>query len=93
VAAVNEQISLLVDVWTVAWTVVLGLGYLADHTPFPRLSVLRQTGVVHAMMLSSAAVVLGLTLGERSEAAAILTAWAVLTSSVKLLWDSWETGE
>ena len=70
----NEQISFLVDLWTVAWTVVLLLGYLAEFTPFPRLSLLRHARVAHAMMLSSAAVVLGLTLGERTEAAAIVTA-------------------
>jgi hypothetical protein len=90
---VNEQISLLVDLWTVAWTVVLVLGYLADFTPFPRLRFLRESRVAHAMMLSSAAVVLGLTLGERTEAAAIVTAWAVVTSSVKMLWDNWEAGD
>jgi hypothetical protein len=90
---VTEQISLLVDLWTVAWTVVLVLGYVADFTPFPRLRFLREPGVAHAMMLSSAAVVLGLTLGDRIEAAAVVTAWAVVTSSVKMLWDNWEAGD
>jgi hypothetical protein len=80
----------LVDVWTVAWTLALGLGYLADRTPVPRLALLREPRAAHALLLSSAAMVLGLILGGRPEAGAILTAWAVVTASVKMMLDNWE---
>lgn len=90
----TEQMSLLVDVWTVAWTLVIGLGYVANRTPFPRLAALREPTIVNVMLLSSADVVLGLLLGGRPEAGAILTAWAVLTSFVKSLMDHWnEAGD
>lgn len=89
----SEQINTFVDVWTVAWTLVVAAGYLAELTPFPRLSILRSTPVLHGLLVSSAAVVLGLTVLERPRAAALVTAWAIIAASIKLLWDAWETDE
>ena len=86
----TQQMSTLVDVWTISWTVALGLGYVAERTPFPRLAMLREPAAAQAMLLSSAAMLLGLILGGRPEAGAILTAWAVVTTSVKMLLDNWE---
>jgi hypothetical protein len=83
----NEDIASLVDAWSVVWTALLLVGYLAELTPWPRLRVLRATGVASFMLLSSSAVVLGLVLAERTESAAVLSAWAVVTCSVKLIWD------
>jgi hypothetical protein len=84
----NESIAHFVDVWTVAWTAIIGMGYVAQFTPWPRLKFLKSNAMAHLMMLSSAAVVLGLTLMEASEIAAVLTAWAVIIASVKLIYDS-----
>lgn len=84
---ITEGIATFVDAWAVAWSAVLGLGYLAELTPWPSLRVLRTRGVASAMLLSSAAVVFGLTLAGAREAAAVVTAWAVVISSVKLLYD------
>jgi phosphatidylserine synthase len=84
----NESIAHFVDMWTVAWTAAIAVGYVARFTPWPGLKVLKSNVMTHLMMLSSAAVVLGLTLLEASEIAAVLTAWAVVIASVKLIYDS-----
>ena len=84
----SESINLLVDTWAVVWTVVMVAGYFAEYTPWPGLKALRDEGLARLMLLSSAAVVLGLTLGGAREASAILAAWAIVVSSVKLLYDS-----
>jgi hypothetical protein len=85
-----ENINSLVDSWTVAWTLVLVLGFVAEFTPWPALRLLKSPRVTMAMLLSSAAVVLGLTLADRTETAAVVTAWAIVMSSVKLLWEIFE---
>ena len=79
---------MFVDAWAVAWSVVLLLGYLAERTPWPSLKVLRENSVARTMLVTSAAAVLGLTLAGAREPSAILAAWAIITSSVKLLYDS-----
>ena len=84
----SEQIRLFVDSWAVAWSAVLVLGYVAELTPWPSLKALRADSVVRAMLALSAAAVLGLTLADAREPSAILAAWAIVTSSVKLLYDS-----
>ena|SRR5437016_2524237 len=84
----SEEIRVFVDSWAVAWSVVLLLGYLAELTPWPALKALRANAVAKVMLLTSAAAVLGLTLAEAREASAVLAAWAIITSSVKLLYDS-----
>ena len=84
----NESIAQFVDVWTVVWTALIALGYVARYTPWPRLKFLKSSFVAHMMILSSSAVVLGLTLAEASEIAAVLAAWAIVICSVKLIYDS-----
>jgi hypothetical protein len=83
----SDSIATFVDSWTVAWTITLLAGYLADLTPWPSLKVLRSTRVATLMVMASAAAVLGLTLAGATEASAVLAAWAIVTSSVKLLYD------
>jgi hypothetical protein len=83
----TDMIATFVDTWTVAWTVTLLAGYLADLTPWPALKVLSSSRVGTFMVMASAAAVLGLTLAEATEASAVLAAWAIITSSVKLLYD------
>ena len=84
----SEEIRVFVDAWAVAWSAILLLGYLADLTPWPSLKALRENAVAKIMLVLSAAAVLGLTLAGAREASAILAAWAIVTSSVKLLYDS-----
>jgi hypothetical protein len=43
--------------------------------------------VAKFMLLSTGAAVLGLTLAGAREPSAVLAAWAIITSSVKLLYD------
>ncbi|HEU0105054.1 MAG TPA: hypothetical protein VFT38_02720 [Vicinamibacteria bacterium] len=84
----SEQIRIFVDSWAVAWSALLLLGYVAHLTPWPSLKVLRADSVARTMLALSAAAVLGLTLAGAREPSAILAAWAIITSSVKLLYDS-----
>lgn len=84
----SDQIRLFVDSWAVAWSAVLILGYVAELTPWPALKALRADSVARLMLALSAAAVLGLTLAGAREPSAILAAWAIITSSVKLLYDS-----
>jgi hypothetical protein len=86
----NEQVANLVDMWTVVWTVLLLAGYLAELTPFPRLAALRTTTAASVMLLTSSLVVFVLILADHSEAAAVLVAWAIVTCSVKLIWEMFE---
>ncbi len=84
----SENIRLLVDTWAVVWSVAMLSGYFAHHTPWPRLSALKSEGLARVMLLSTIAVVLGLTLGGAREASAVLASWAIVASSVKLLYDT-----
>jgi hypothetical protein len=84
----SEEIRMFVDSWAVAWSAVLLLGYVAELTPWPSLKVLRADSVTRTMLVLSAAAVLGLTLAGAREPSAVLAAWAIITSSVKLLYDS-----
>lgn len=88
----TDGVAAFVDWWTVAWTLTLLTGYLAELTPWPGLKVLRSPRLATFMVLASAAAVLGLTLAEATEASAVLAAWAIVTSSVKILYDSFARG-
>ena len=81
-----STIASFVDWWTLGWTTLLVLGYLADLTPWPRLRVLRSPGAARTMLLLSTALVLGFTLGGDSRAAAVMAAWAIVFSSVNWLY-------
>lgn len=83
----GEAMARFVDVWAVGWTLAVLLGYFAHRTPFPRLEFLRSPGVAKAMLLLTAAIVLGLTLAGAREPSAVLATWAIVISSVKLLYD------
>jgi hypothetical protein len=84
----SDLIRIFVDSWAVVWSVLLLLGYLAELTPWPALKALRGDAVAKALLALSMAAVLGLTLAGARESSAILAAWAIVTSSVKLLYDS-----
>ena len=84
----SDQIRLFVDSWAVAWSALLLVGYVAELTPWPSLKALRGDSVARVMLALSAAAVLGLTLAGAREPSAILAAWAIITSSVKFLYDS-----
>lgn len=79
-------VASFVDWWTLGWTLVLVLGYVADLTPWPRLRVLRSPGASRTMLLLSTALVLGFTLGGDSKASAVMAAWAIVFSSVNWLY-------
>lgn len=86
-------VASFVDWWTLSWSVVLGLGYVADLTPWPRLRVLRSPGASRTMLIFSTALVLGFTLGGDSRAAAVMAAWAIVFSSVNWLYHYFTTLE
>jgi hypothetical protein len=83
----GEQIRIFVDGWAILWTALLLAGYVAEATPWPGLSVLRGNTVARYLLLSTSAAVLGLTLAGAREPSAILAAWGIITTSVKLLYD------
>ena len=82
-----------VDWWTLCWTLVLVLGYLADLTPWPRLRVLRSPAVSRTMLILSTALVLGFTLGGDTRASAVMAAWAIVFGSVNWLYHYFTTFE
>ena len=79
-------VTAFVDWWTLSWSVILGLGYVADLTPWPRLRVLRSPAATRSMLLLSTALVLGFTLGGDSRSSAVMAAWAIVFSSVNWLY-------
>ncbi|HVR71185.1 MAG TPA: hypothetical protein VMT87_10110 [Vicinamibacteria bacterium] len=81
----REAINLFVDSWTIGWTALLALGYLADLTPWPRLSALRSPSVAKLLLLSSTAVVLGFTFAAADTATATIATWAIVFSSLNWL--------
>jgi len=84
----SDFIRIFVDSWAVTWSLVLLVGYVAELTPWPSLKALRSGPVAKLILALSIAAVLGLTLAGAREPSAILAAWAIVTSSVKLLYDS-----
>ena len=81
----REAINLFVDGWTVGWTAVLVLGYVADLTPWPRLSALRSPLAAKLLVLSSMAVVFGFTLAGATKATTSVATWAIVFSSLNWL--------
>jgi hypothetical protein len=82
---VDGALGLLVQVWMLAWSAVLALGYLAGFTPWPGLRVLRSQAVTKVLLLSSTALVGGFTLAGVTQYCALLATWAVLFSSLNWL--------
>lgn len=89
----REAINLFVDCWTVGWTVVLALGYVAEFTPWPRLTVLRSPRVAKLLLLLSMAVVLGFTLAGDTKATTTITTWAIVFSSLNWLFHYFQSIE
>jgi hypothetical protein len=79
-------VASFVDWWTLCWTLVLVLGYVADLTPWPRLRVLRSPGCARTMLILSTALVLGFTLGGDTRSSAVMAAWAIVFASVNWLY-------
>ena len=84
----EDGIARLVNAWALAWTLVLMAGYLAEFTPWEWMKALRARSVLKHMLLSTAAALVGLTLAGVREQSAMLAAWALVSTSVKLLCDS-----
>jgi hypothetical protein len=84
----EDGIGRLVNSWALAWTIALMAGYLADFMPWEWIKALRARSVLKHMLLSTGAVLLGLTLAGVREQSAMLAAWAIVSASVKLLCDS-----
>jgi hypothetical protein len=79
-------VTSFVDWWTLSWSVVLALGYVADLTPWPRLRVLRSPGATRSMLVLSTALVLGFTLGGDSRSSTVMAVWAIMFASVNWLY-------
>jgi hypothetical protein len=81
----REAINLFVESWTVGWTALLAVGYLAELTPWPRLSALRSPFTAKLLLLTSMAVVLGFTLAGATKATTTITTWAIVFSAINWL--------
>jgi hypothetical protein len=89
----GETINLFVDGWTVGWTLLLALGYVAEFTPWPRLSVLRSPSAAKLLLLTSMAVVLGFTFAGVTKATTTITTWAIVFSSLNWLFHYFQSIE
>jgi hypothetical protein len=84
----SDGITRIAEAWATAWSLVLTAGYLAEVTPWTWMKSLRDRVVLKAMLLTTAAAVLGFVLGGVREQGALLAAWAAVSASVKLLCDT-----
>jgi hypothetical protein len=89
----GETINLFVDGWTVGWTVLLALGYVAEFTPWRRLTVLRSPAAAKLLLLTSMAVVLGFTVAGATKATTTITTWAIVFSSLNWLFHYFQSIE
>lgn len=81
----DGEVGLLVRAWMLVWTALLAFAYLAGFTPWPWLRVFRSTAATKILLLSSTAIVAGLTLGGVTQPCALLATWAILFSSLNWL--------
>ena len=88
-----EAINLFVDTWTIGWTALLALGYAAELTPWPRLTVLRSPLTAKLLLISSMAVVLGFTLAGATKATTTIATWAIVFSSLNWLFHYFQSIE
>lgn len=88
-----EAVTTFVDCWTVAWTAVLAVGYAAEISPWPWLTVLRSPSVSRLMLFSSVLAVFVLTLGGGGRPVAVLSAWAIVFSSLNWLFHYFQSIE
>jgi len=70
-------VQLFIDSWTSSWTLVLGLGYLGRKLYWPGLAALCSDVAVHAMLLTSGAVVFVFCLDGFAPAGLTVSGWAI----------------
>jgi len=88
-----EAINLFVNAWTIGWTALLALGYVAEFTPWPSLTALRSPLTAKLLLLSSMAVVLGFTLAGATKATTTIATWAIVFSSLNWLFHYFQSIE
>ena len=88
-----EGINVFVDGWTVGWTVLLALGYVAELTPWPGLRALRSPLAAKLLLATSMAVVFGFTLAGATKATTTIATWAIVFSSLNWLFHYFQSIE
>lgn len=88
-----EAINVFVDGWTVGWTALLAVGYVADLTPWPQLRALRSPLAAKLLLASSMAVVFGFTLAGAAKATTTIATWAIVFSSLNWLFHYFQSIE
>ena len=79
-------VTAFVNWWTLGWSVLLVLGYVAELTPWPRLRAFRSPGASRTMLAFSTAIVAGFTLAGQTRPSAVVAAWAIVFASVNWLY-------
>jgi hypothetical protein len=88
-----ETINTFVDGWTVGWTALLAVGYVAEYTPWRRLTALRSPLAAKLLLLTSTAVVLGFTLAGATKATTTIATWAIVFSSLNWLFHYFQSAD
>ena len=89
----TEAVNVFVDSWTLGWTALLALGYVADLTPWPGLRALRSPLAAKILLATSMAVVFGFTLAGASKATTTIATWAIVFSSLNWLFHYFQSIE
>lgn len=89
----TEAINGFVDTWTVGWTALLALGYVADLTPWPGLRALRSPLAAKILLATSMAIVFGFTLAGATKATTTIATWAIVFSSLNWLFHYFQSIE
>ena len=88
-----EGIKLFVDGWTLGWTALLAVGYVAELTPWPGLRALRSPSAAKLLLATSMAVVFGFTLAGAVKATTTIATWAIVFSSLNWLFHYFQSIE
>jgi hypothetical protein len=88
-----EGINVFVNGWTVGWTALLAIGYVAELTPWPGLRALRSAFVAKLLLATSIAVVFGFTLAGATKATTTIATWAIVFSSLNWLFHYFQSIE
>ena len=88
-----EGINVFVNGWTVGWTALLAIGYVADLTPWPGLRALRSPFAAKLLLATSMAVVFGFTLAGATKATTTIATWAIVFSSLNWLFHYFQSIE
>ena len=89
----TEAINTFVDGWTVGWTALLAIGYVAELTPWPGLRALRSPVAARILLATSMAVVFGFTLAGATKATTTIATWAIVFSSLNWLFHYFQSIE